>query len=116
MIESGIRRVSKAHRCWKCMGPINRRDNAYCEIVSGHWFYYHPGCHKNGRATKETEDQKWKRHKIEVAEGWNEYWSEKRLTLQHGWMGSANPSRFILARDALLEAVLTALAGEFVED
>jgi len=44
MIESGIRRVSKAHRCWKCMGPINRRDNAYCEIVSGHWFYYHPEC------------------------------------------------------------------------
>jgi len=49
---------------------------------------------------------------IERFECQNGMWSQKRLNLDHGFDGK----RFILARDALLEAVLTALAGEFEED
>lgn len=49
---------------------------------------------------------------IEILECQNGIWSQKRLTLDHGFDGK----RFTFAFDALLEAVLTALAGEFVED
>jgi len=49
---------------------------------------------------------------IEIFECQNGMWSQKRLNLDHGFDGN----RFTFAFDALLEAVLTALAGEFEED
>lgn len=50
---------------------------------------------------------------VEFAANQNEWWSEKRVSLPYGW----NNQIFIgLPRQNLINAVLEALRGEFVED